>query len=357
MYTNHVFLSQTRCYEAVVINAASSVQRSPTRNQSVSNQFPKAIHVIVSLFNPSGYESRYLRINQFAEYINKFTNAVLWIAEGAHPGQDFVATQADNPHHLQVQLDQWIWHKESLLNALAKRLPDDGNPIAWIDGDILFARPDWVEATLKALETNDIVQMFSECQELTDQYTLLKGNLRRGMVYAVQNGGHLHYDGPCAYPRPGPITTVIGHCGYAWAMTRDAWNKLDGLLDHAIVGSSDYQMATAWLGNVSATIPTGASEGYKKAIFDYQDKVKALKLKVGYVPGIALHLWHGKRKDRGFEWRDTILTRNAYNPATDLKHDANGIVRLVDDGSGRAAVMLEQIKNYFGSRKEDLTAE
>jgi hypothetical protein len=314
------------------------------------------LHVVVSLFNPSGYQSRYTRYHQFAEYISKFKNVTLHTVEGVYPGQTYAVTQADHPHHLQVELTQPLWYKENLLNVLSKHIPQDGQPIAWIDGDILFARPDWVEETLARLEKFDIVQMFSECQELTDQYTLLKGNLRRGMVFSVANGGHLHYDGPCAYPRPGPITTVIGHCGYAWAMRRDTWDALGGLLDHAIVGSGDYQMSTAWLGDVSATIPHGISEGYKEAIYAYEKLVKDLGITVGYVPGIALHLWHGKRVDRGFEWRDRILARNAYNPATDLAYDESGLMRLVDDGSGRVLKMQEEIKQYFASRNEDVTS-
>lgn len=316
----------------------------------------KTLHLIVSLFNPSGYQSRYTRYHQFAEYVSKFKNVQLWTVEGVHPGQDFQVTRENDPFHLRVRLSEWIWHKEALLNVLIKKLPDDGNPIAWVDADIIFARPDWVEATLEKLEEVDVVQMFSQCQELTDEYNLLPGNLRRGMIAAYKAGMHMHTDGPCAYPRPGPITTVLGHCGYAWAMTREALRKMGGkLLDHAIVGSGDYQMATAWCGDVSAAIPSGISEGYLKAIQDYAQLVKDEGITVGFVPGIALHLWHGKRKDRGFEWRDRILVQHQYNPATDIAYDETGLIHLVEDGSGRVQSMHEAIKGYFNSRNEDIT--
>ena len=34
-----------------------------------------------------------------------------------------------------------------------------------------------------------------------------------------------------------------GHPGYAWAITREAMDILDGLIDFSIVGSADFQMA------------------------------------------------------------------------------------------------------------------
>jgi len=314
----------------------------------------RTLRIVTSLFNPSGYQSRYTRYYQFADYISKFTNVELYTVEGIYPGQTFQATQANNPRHLQLELSQFIWMKESMLNVLISMLPDDGNPIAWIDADIIFARPDWVEATLTALESFDVVQMFSQCQELTDDYNLLPGNLRRGMVAAYKAGGHMRTDGPTCYPRPGPITTTLGHCGYAWAITRDALDRLGGgLLDHGIVGSGDYQMATAWCGDVSATIPKGISNGYRQAILDYAELVKDQHITVGYVPGIALHLWHGRRVDRGFDWRDRILVEHRYDPTTDLVYDASGLLTVVDDGSGRVVAMEEAIKAYFASRNED----
>jgi hypothetical protein len=313
----------------------------------------KHLHVLTSLFNPSGFAARYTRYFQFADWISKFQNVTLHTVEAIFPGQSYVATQADNPNHLQIELGQFLWYKENLINVLLKTIPNDGQPVAWIDADILFARPDWVEATLEALGKDDVVQMFSECQELTDQYTLLEGNLRRGMVYGVKHGHHLIYDGPMAYPRPGPITTTVGHCGYAWAARRDSLEALGGLMDFAILGSGDYHMATAWCGDTRVSIPGGVPESFREAIMEWQAMAQALGITVGYVPGIALHLWHGTRKDRGYMWRWKIYGDHDFNPKRDLVYDVRGLMSLANPESERIQAMQVAIKAYFDSRNED----
>lgn len=315
------------------------------------------LYILTSLFNSSNYKSRFHRYRQFADFIERVPGVVLYTAEGVFPGQSYQYTSADNPRHLQVELLERLWYKENLINMLAATLPDDDIPIAWIDADVIFARPDWVDATVEELQTYDIVQMFSQCQELTDTYTLLAGNLRKGIIYGMAESIEVFLKSPSPYSTYPLPSVVQGHCGYAWAMRRDTWKALNGLLDYPILGSADYIMATAWCGNIGASLPAGMTAGYLEMLYAYEARCKELALCLGYVDGVALHLWHGKRQDRGYQWRDNILIRNAYNPLTDMTYDERGLIRLIEDGSGRMTTLASEVKFYFDSRKEDSATE
>jgi hypothetical protein len=317
----------------------------------------RLLHVLAVITNPMGYKSRTRLYWNFAKYMAQFHNVILWTIEGIYPGQDFAVTTASHPNNVQVRLTEPLWYKENLLNILLRHLPDDGQPFAWIDADVIFARPDWVDTTLEKLQQYDVVQPFSECQEMTDGYALLKGNYRRGMIAAWRehHRGHHHkrHPVPCPYP-PAVISTKLGHCGYAWSMTRQALHALGGkILDHAIVGSADYQMATAFCGDVSAALPHGIHPGYRRAIVRFEHLVREKGLYTGFVDGLVLHNWHGKRIDRGYEWRDRILIQNQFNPETDLCFDAAGLMHLANPESERTKVMFEALVQYFQSRNED----
>jgi len=91
--------------------------------------------------------------------------AVLYVVEVAFGDRDFVLTQADNPHHIQLRTWHELWLKERAINLgvahLTRQVPDWGK-VAWIDGDCHFARYDWANETLHLLEHYPIVQMWSE---------------------------------------------------------------------------------------------------------------------------------------------------------------------------------------------------
>jgi len=301
------------------------------------------LYVLAVISNPAEFESRIQLYEQFKAYVEKEHNATLYTAELVYPGQRYRVTSENDPRHLQLVGEEEVWAKENMINLLEKRLPRDWEKLAWIDADVLFARQDWVDATLTQLDRHDVVQMFSECRDLTPEYETIPNAVFRGIV-------HQYYTNPRFCLTDGPYTKRTGHTGYAWACTRSAWDRMGGLIDFSIMGSADYQMSCAWFGEASSSTYNGAySEGYCQMISEFGERVKGFSL--GYVDGLLVHNYHGAKSNRGYGTRWKILADSGYDPRTDLIK-TNGIISL-HPKSERFEFLKGQLFQYFRSRNED----
>ncbi len=250
-----------------------------------------------------------------------------------------------------------MWHKENALNLGFARLPSDWKYAAWIDADLTFVRPDIVEATLHALQSYPIVQMWSRGLDLDP----------RGHVFAQYRGfadSHRASQSPDEIPPYG--AKGYWHSGYAWAIRRDAFDTLGGLIDFAVLGAADYFMAWALLGQLSARLYSqlrdrgraarGYSPGYVAALVDWERRAAALERNLGCVTGSVAHHWHGKKSRRGYNLRENILIDHRFDPATDLKRDWQGLWQLrVEGHSPRQIALRDGIRRYFADRDEDAT--
>jgi hypothetical protein len=84
-------------------------------------------------------------------------------------------------------------------------------------------------------------------------------------------------------------------------------------------------------------------------IRNFQEKIKSQISHIGYVNGNIIHYWHGKKANRRYHERWSILVNNNYNPITDIKRDWQGIITLNDNKSK----LKRDIQNYFILRNED----
>lgn len=301
------------------------------------------LYVLAVISNPAEFESRIQLYEQFRLYVEKEHNATLFTAELIYPNQKYRITSEDDPRHLRLVGQEEVWAKENMINLLEKQLPRDWKKLAWIDADVLFARQDWVDATLKELDKHDVVQMFSECRDLTPEYETIPNAVFRGIVQQHQGNSKFSLT-------DGPYTKRTGHTGYAWACTRSAWDRMGGLIDYSIMGSADYQMCCAWFGDaLASTYNQAYSTGYCDLIQEFGDRVKDFSL--GYVEGLLVHNYHGAKSNRGYATRWKILADCGYDPKTDLVME-RGVISL-NPQSERFQHLKEQLYQYFRSRNED----
>lgn len=303
------------------------------------------LYVITVVSNPMRYRSRIKLYREFAERVHA-AGAVLITVEAAFADRNFEVTESGNPHHVQVRTKHEIWNKENLVNIGIRHLPHDWEYVAWIDADVMFARPDWVQETISQLQHYSVVQMFSETIDVDDKYIQVtkSGSVAmKGMVYQFKQTGQILNE----------YGKHTGHCGYAWAATREAMETLDGLIDFSIVGSADFQMACAFMDDILRSVTYPCSGHYKDALSAWGRRAALLRRNIGYVDGLLIHNWHGKKSDRGYQWRWKILVDSQYNPYYDLKKDWQGLNYLVDDGSERYIALRDALKHYFRSRNED----
>ncbi len=303
-----------------------------------TNKLEDQLHVVTAISNPVRYATRYRLYQEFAHRVSH-AGATLWTIEVATGERPFGITEAGNPHHIQIRSKHELWHKENMLNLAINRMPEHVKYIAWVDADVQFVRPDWAGETVHQLQHYHFIQMFDHAIDLGPKFEPICTH--KGWVYSYM---HKMLTGHC-YTYPGKA-----HPGYAWAARRSALDKVGGLIDHAILGAADTHMAMALIGRLSEGLNKRLHPNYKKWCQIWEDRCeKHIRRNVGYMPGLLMHYWHGKKSDRQYRDRWNILTDCRYDPEADLKRDAQGLWQLTD----RSIQLRDQIREYFRQRNED----
>lgn len=351
--------------------------------------------VVTVISNPRRFRRRYELYTKFAAQCLA-AGVTLITVEQAFGDRQFMVTEANNPDHVQVQGVDELWIKENLGNVGVQRAIARGaNKIAFVDADCFAMVPfrEWMEETCHALDHHDVVQMWQWLLNFGPQGELI-GDAQPSFMYfyeahdfsipknwwdkqatpagAAQTKEKLQFFGDytphslVGQKMPGsPFRQdQFGRPGLAWAFNVSAGNAVGWFLDKCILGSGDWHMAHALVGACTEqTSLVGTLRGhgsqeyalpnYTNYILSYQERCEHwIKRDVGYVPVTVGHWWHGKYKDRKYGSRGKILVENAYNPYTDVKYDAHGILQL-ETISPRQIRLRDQIRAYFKERNED----
>ena len=296
------------------------------------------LHVIAVISNPCLFVRRYILFKQFMQRIeNEEPNVILYIVELTYGDQKFIITDSKNSRHLQIRTKTPLWHKENMINLGVKYLlPSTWKAFAWIDADLEFESSTWVLDTLKILNGyKDIVQIWSHCVDMDKEENTMK----------VFNSAGYHYTKLHKHSSSGQN---YWHPGYAWAITRKAYNKIAGLYDKAILGSGDNIMMLSLLGNGLKAIHDDSTDEYKQTIIDFENKISQLRF--GYVPGTIYHYFHGSKANRKYTERWQILIKHNYNPLTFITYDSTGIIIPTNNYSQE---LSDEIILYFEERNED----
>jgi hypothetical protein len=323
----------------VIKKGSSAVEMKDETQAAIRHNEPieSVLHVIIVVSNPCLYKRRYDLLREFVARMEREPHVLLYIVELAYGAQPFACTSADEVRHLQLRAEDPIWHKENLINlGVRTLLPPTFRAFAWIDADVEFDSASWVGDTLRILSgSKDVVQLFSHCVDMDANEATMR--VFSGFGYS--------------YTKRKPYGTQgldYWHPGYAWAMTRSAFERLGGLFDKGVLGSGDSVMALAFVGKVSQMCDVRYSCDYRNSMLSYQKE--ACQLRLGYVPGVIRHFFHGTKQNRKYTERWQILMRHAFSPAHHVRYDARGLlVPLPSCPSG----FLKDVYQYFCDRKED----
>ena len=312
----------------------NDIKYAITNNDPIESK----LNVIIVVSNPCLYAKRYILLKEFVKRIEEEEeNVNLFVVELAYDKQKFYVTSKTNKNHLQIRTCDPIWHKENMVNLGVKYLlPESWKAFAWIDADVEFDSNSWALDTLKILNgCKDVVQLFSHCIDMDkDENTL---NIFNSFGYS--------FNKTKKYTQRG---IDYWHPGYAWAITRKAYEKIGGIYDKGVLGSGDSIMALSFINKTGNMNNVNYSEDYNNSMLEFQKKAKTLRL--GYTPGIIRHYFHGSKINRQYTERWQILIRQQYSPIQHLTYDSFGILIPTEQFS-------EEFKNdilkYFKERKED----
>ncbi len=222
-----------------------------------------------------------------------------------------------------------LWQKERLINLAVSLLPEEIDYVAWIDHDLVFENPDWLDIGLDMVRRGvDCVQLFSEVhyQDLAGQVI----RRARGSVAAWQSTGELSNSAP----------------GGAWLASRSWLRSIGGIYDRNICGGGDATFLAA-VTKCPTTYITRQAPRLRDHALAYGDRIRAT---AGYVPGVVRHLWHGDRANRQYISRDEILMRYDFDPNSHLQITLSGILELSPNAP---AGLQSEIAAYFKARRDD----
>ena len=312
----------------------NQIKESIVNNDTIEDK----LHVVIVISNPCLFARRYILIREFIKRIEmEETDVLLYVVEMAYGNQKFIITDAKNSRHLQVRTPTPLWHKENMINlGIRYLLPKNWKAVAWIDADLEFENTTWAKDTLKVLNgSKDVVQLFSHCVDM---------DINDNTMNIFTSFGHQYVKG-----RPYLAKLMdYWHPGYAWACTRQAYDKMGGLYEKAILGSGDNIMALSYIGKGLCSVNENSSEDYKKTILDFQERVKFLRL--GYVPGVIRHYFHGTKKNRKYTERWQILLKYDFAPSSHITVDKRGVIIPTDSCPNE---LFDDIYVYFKERNED----
>ena len=307
---------------------------------AITNNDPieEKLNVIIVVSNPCLYAKRYILLKEFVKRIEEEEeNVNLFVVELAYDKQKFYVTSKTNKNHLQIRTCDPIWHKENMVNLGVKYLlPKSWKAFAWIDADVEFDSNSWALDTLKILNgCKDVVQLFSHCIDMDKNENTL--NIFNSFGYSFNKNKK--------YTQRG---IDYWHPGYAWAITRKAYEKIGGIYDKGVLGSGDSIMALSFINKSGNMNNVNYSEDYNNSMLEFQQKAKTLRL--GYTPGIIRHYFHGSKVNRQYTERWQILIRHQYSPIHHLTYDSFGILIPTEQFSEE---FKNDIMDYFKERKED----
>jgi hypothetical protein len=309
-----------------------------------------SFYVIAVISNPVRYKTRVRLFKKFQEEMNQ-AGVKLLVVELAYGNRHFEITEVGNPFHLQLRTSHELWHKENLINLGVRRLSEVAphwKYFAFIDADITLLpshwaieRESWVHETVHQLQHHHVVQMFQHALDLGPH----------GQTFGKYEGFAWAYIEGKFESKSYKYTSF--HPGYCWAMRRESFNHLGGLIETAIMGAGDRHMSYGLIGMMKESLNPGLNPNYAVGLLEWEKRAeKFIQRDLGYVPGTVIHHWHGKKKDRRYHDRWRVLIDNQFDPNTDLKRNDQGVLELVVITS-RQIKLREDIRKYMRARNED----
>jgi hypothetical protein len=302
------------------------------------------LHVITARFNPLRWATPDRTYRDWVGHILD-AGARLSVVEVQYGQRAFCC---DMPHvnHIGLRADSWVWGKECAINQAIQRLPDAAY-IAWGDADIWHRKAGWVRETVEHLQHYRVIQTWTSALDLGPNDELLE--MHRSFCAQFLAGAPLVATGNRFWTFDGGYATYP-HSGYFWAAPRAFFDATGGLFELGGMGSGDHHMTLACIGKVDRSWPQGTSAAYRAHLLRWQVRAQAyVNGRIGALPGIIEHRFHGAKQNRGYLSRWDMFMRHDFDPDVDLKRNSWGML----EWAGNKPELERAWDQYLRSRRED----
>jgi hypothetical protein len=305
------------------------------------------LHVFTARFNPLGWKVPHRHYVDWAHHMTAL-GADLTVIECAYGETPFQCEIPGVVTHIGVRADSWAWTKENLLNIGIARRPE-AKYICWSDSDVFPRRKDWCAATIDALQHYHIIQPWETCYDLGPGDS--HGSVWRSFCRQYLHGHPIVVgDGHDFAKFWGVAERDYPHPGYCWATKRPILNEIGGLFEYGGMGAADHHMAVAMMGEVAKSMPRAVSTNYRALLTAWETRIQhAVNRRIGYVPGIVEHRFHGSKGNRQYWGRWEMFLRHQFDPMTDLKRNSWGVLEFAGNKPG----LEHEWDQYLRMRWED----
>ena len=213
-----------------------------------------------------------------------------------------------------------LFYKEALWNRLEQVIPEQYTKICFLDSDIIFDRPDWLDEISRLLDTHDVVHPFQICHRLDHNF-----------IPDITTSSCLSNINDKAWK---------DH-GFGWCLTREIFKKIGGFFDKCVMPNGDFYFRIALLQEDTYTYPSIHGE-----ITDY--KKRFIGVKYTFLTCTISHLYHGTYVKRNYGQFSKILDMIKPNWSAVFILNTDGFWELKDPQINAMFI------KYFKSREEDI---
>ncbi len=300
--------------------------------------------------DPPGLKRRLQTYREFRKRLTVPLATVELSRDGA-----FDLGPADADLLIRVCGDAELWQKERLLNIALESLPRDCDTVAWVDCDVVFARPDWLEAARALLDRYALVQPFRRLHHLAGPSTAA-GVGQAPVACTVDSVAFRYQEGTfptvCFQIHGG--SQMHGYSpGMVWVAKRSLL-VANGLYDALILGSGDKIAFTVGCGHTAdAAEAFRLSPRHREHLQGWATSfAKEVRGRISYIDGDIYHLWHGDLNLRGYKNRYHGFDRFNFDPDRDIALNRDRVWRWNSDKPALHAYLRE----YFERRRGRLAS-
>ncbi len=285
--------------------------------------------VITTFFNPNNYiniQSNYLTFSKkIKEKCDLFTIELSF--------DDNFFINDENVIRIKGDKKNILWQKERLLNILLEKVPKEYTNVAWVDCDIIFENPNWVDEVNENLKKYKILHLYENAKRLNSDGRI--GLTSKSIIKRSLEINHVEDNLSKGIP------------GFAWAARREVLEKIK-FLDTQIIGGADALMFFSFFGKNNTIFHQKMNMNWKNVYLKwFQNSYSEVRNSVSHISGDIIHLYHGDTKNRNYNNRYDILNDVSFNPETDLVLDKNNLWKF------KNLTLSKKMSEYFESRNED----
>lgn len=297
------------------------------------------ICVAMCFFNPVGYSKTTQNVNIITQELKK-SNIPYYIIELLYPNQ----TSNVEAHHT-VYSNSVLFAKENLWNLLEKRIPGKYTKIIFMDCDVIFDDPKWIDKSSELLDQYDVIQ----CMEFTTK-NILQDNFindyeivedveikKRSAACGIVINKLVDKNSSVRWGKFSP--------GFCIGITRSLFHRMNGFYEYSINGGGDIVFWSTILNTYNNEQPyllinkypylTQVYSEYKSNILTFKDDIK-----ISYIENCNLyHFKHGSNVNRSYTDRLKFVP----DDIEFFKND-NGVLEIKSSKS---------LVDYWLHRKED----